>query len=189
MENYPILISFRAPKGTGKTTAAEYLIKEHGFTRISFADPLKDIAKRVTIDGRIDKARDRGLLQFLGTDYYRALDADYWVNQWKQYVTERIELTEGRARIVVDDCRFLNEECAIGFFGGRCAWIDGPTRIEDFSGIQGHISEQLQFDPMNEYKMYNKGDLASFHHQLDTFTHLIERVVAQRKFVDNSRCG
>jgi len=30
-------------KGSGKDTAAEFLIKEHGFIRIAFADPLKDL--------------------------------------------------------------------------------------------------------------------------------------------------
>ena len=79
-----VLVSIRAPKGCGKTTAAQYLEREMGFTRISFADPLKDLVRHVTMDGCIDKVRDRGLLQFIGTDYYRTLDPDYWARQWKQ---------------------------------------------------------------------------------------------------------
>ncbi len=185
--NDVILISLRAPKGVGKTTAAEYLCKEHGFTRISFADPLKDLAKRVTIDGRIDKARDRGLLQFLGTEYYRSFDTDHWTKQWSQRVTERIELTNGTPRIVVDDSRFDNEEAAVGFFGGKSAWIHGPTHIEEYSGIPAHVSEQTVFRPEIDYPLYNNGKLKDFYPQLDIFARWVIACACQG-VVDRSRC-
>jgi len=36
-------IAFAGPRGTGKTTLADYLVKLHGFTRCSLAAPIKRI--------------------------------------------------------------------------------------------------------------------------------------------------
>jgi len=36
-------IAFAGPRGTGKTTLAEYLVQHHGFTRCSLAAPIKRI--------------------------------------------------------------------------------------------------------------------------------------------------
>ena len=40
---YNRIIAISGWKRSGKDTAAEFLIEKHGFTRISFADPLKDM--------------------------------------------------------------------------------------------------------------------------------------------------
>ena len=42
-----ILIGLSGKKGSGKDTVAEFLIKHHNFTRIAFADPIKDIGTAV----------------------------------------------------------------------------------------------------------------------------------------------
>jgi dephospho-CoA kinase len=54
--------------GSGKTTIANKIIKDHDFVRLSFADKLKeDIIKfNLTEDGTIKKSRDRALLQNYG---------------------------------------------------------------------------------------------------------------------------
>src|SRR5690606_32914735 len=39
----PMRIAFAGPRATGKTTLAEYLVKHHGFTRMSLAGPIKRI--------------------------------------------------------------------------------------------------------------------------------------------------
>jgi dephospho-CoA kinase len=38
-------IAFAGKKGSGKTTAAQLLVEEHGFTKVSLATPIKEIAK------------------------------------------------------------------------------------------------------------------------------------------------
>lgn len=51
--------------GSGKTTVAQALVNQHGYTRLALADPLKEMVR--AIRGReIDKAQDRELLQNLG---------------------------------------------------------------------------------------------------------------------------
>jgi len=146
-----VLVSIRGPMGSGKTTAAEILCREHGFTRLSFATPLKKIVERITPDGKIDKARDRALLQFLGTEYFRTIDPDFWVKQWVKAVAERLELTMGECRIVVDDCRFANEVEAVQRLKGHQAYLDVKPQFRlnrlaardgvVAEGIEGHASE------------------------------------------------
>jgi hypothetical protein len=146
------LVSFRGPMGSGKTAAADILVADHGFTKLSFATPLKKIAAQITPDGRIDKARDRELLQFLGTEYFRALDEDYWVKQWVKSVAERLELTTGECRVVADDCRFPNEVAAVRRLGGHEFYLETSLgaralRLQErdgvaVDGIENHPSER-----------------------------------------------
>ncbi len=145
------VVSFRGPMGSGKTTAADILVNDHKFTRLSFADPIKKVASKITPDGTIDKARDRALLQFLGTEYFRALDPDYWVKQWVKAVVNRLDLTYGECRIVVDDCRFGNEVAAVRRLFGHEFYLETKPEARDIrivgrdgvlaKGIAGHSSE------------------------------------------------
>jgi cytidylate kinase len=148
------LVSFRGPMGSGKTTAAGILVADHHFARLSFATPLKKAAMKITPDGCIDKARDRELLQFLGTEYFRALDPEYWIKQWDKAVAERLERTEsGDCRIVVDDCRFPNEVAAVRRLGGHEFYLetslgDRALRLQErdgaaVDGIENHPSERV----------------------------------------------
>ncbi len=58
--------------GAGKTTVAELLVKEFGYTRLSFAEPMK-----VMLDTQTDRAR----LQEFGTDVVRAAGVVVRVDQ------------------------------------------------------------------------------------------------------------
>ena len=42
-----MIIGICGPAGSGKDTAGEYLVKNHGFVRVALADPLKRICKEV----------------------------------------------------------------------------------------------------------------------------------------------
>lgn len=42
-----ILVGLTGNAGHGKSTVADYLVKEHGFQRLSFAGPLKAMARRI----------------------------------------------------------------------------------------------------------------------------------------------
>lgn len=144
------LISFRGRIGSGKSYAADYLCRTYGFKRVAFADPVKDVCKLVTPDGIIDKARDRALMQFIGTEYYRAMDVNHWVNKWKDRVWE---LLGAGVSVVVDDARFPNERKAVKELNGTDVWVQRPEadRLDYLAerdgnvshGIPGHSSEQF----------------------------------------------
>ena len=132
-----ILIGLIGPIGAGKTTLAQRLVDQWGFTRIGFADVLKDEVARTiprtlrayvramypdtaeeNVDGHVHRllwlARDefsRSLLQEWGTELRRADDPDYWVRQW-------VDRARPFPRVVVDDVRFPNEAQMIHTLGG-----------------------------------------------------------------------
>lgn len=107
--------------GSGKTTIAKILEKEHGYTRLSFADPLKEQCAHmihwatpdIPVDRVLHAIHDpqgkhvyRGLLQWYGV-YMRNWDPAYWVRQLEDRILslKRSEVAD----IVIDDLRFPNE--------------------------------------------------------------------------------
>lgn len=116
--------------GSGKSTVANYLVAEHGYTRLSFAGPLKAMLRTlnpylVTENGFVadrlsavlhdvydDEQAVKGgpygkeyrrLLQALGTDCIRAHEPDFWVNAAIN------QMTSPDGLYVFDDVRFPNE--------------------------------------------------------------------------------
>lgn len=82
---------------TGKTTLAERLVKEHGYTRASFAMPLKRLAQEMGVD-----LKNRAALQAFGHGI-REIDPEFWI---KAFVHE---YEADYPRLVVDDMRYENE--------------------------------------------------------------------------------
>lgn len=137
---------------SGKDTVADYLVGYHGFTKTSFADPMREALLR--LDPNIDldgyrmhlstaltalsweeiKARSteiRGLLQRLGTDVVRdMLGQDLWV----EYAMSRLDAD---TPVVFADVRFVNEANAIKLHGGQ-VWRINRTGT---GAVNGHPSE------------------------------------------------
>lgn len=91
-------VGFVGRMQTGKTTSAEYLVNNYGFSRVSIAEPVKEIATRFF---RM-KRKNRRLLQTIGVNM-RQIEPNCWVN----YLTDRVGHMDGD--VVVDDVRFVNE--------------------------------------------------------------------------------
>jgi hypothetical protein len=139
------LISISGLIGSGKDTAADRLVTKHGYQRVSFAKPLKDIAStlfgwdRTMLEGGTPDARSRRemvddwwsekldlevtpryMLQLLGTEVMRnTLHNDIWVLAAERWLT----LQEDDARIVITDARFFNELSMIKSLGGKALGI------------------------------------------------------------------
>ena len=62
MKIKPLLLGLSGGRGSGKTTIANYLVEEYGYSKISFAEPVRDIV------GIIDSSRndDREILANVG---------------------------------------------------------------------------------------------------------------------------
>lgn len=101
---------------SGKTTVADYLCQSYGFTRIKFADPLKDMLRSLglnedEIEGDLKMQpcnllmgqTPRHAMQTLGTEWGRnMIHPNLWTRAWSERA--------GRHQLVVaDDCRFPNE--------------------------------------------------------------------------------
>ena len=126
--------------GSGKGTVADILVEQHNFTKISFADKLKDgVAasfgwNRELLEGDTDESREwretvdefwtnetgreitpRLVLQEFGTDCMRNGFYDgIWVSLIKQEI-----LNNPETNYVVPDVRFKNEIDVINNLGGK----------------------------------------------------------------------
>jgi adenylate kinase family enzyme len=114
------IIGILGPAGSGKSTAATYLVEKYGACRYSFAHPLKKIVRQAfdltkdqvwgsqrikeTVDPRYGVS-PRWLLQRIGTEGIRnTLGSDFW---W-ELCMQQILADEPRIA-VIDDFRFENE--------------------------------------------------------------------------------
>jgi hypothetical protein len=133
-----ILIALTGQQRCGKDSVADRLVERHGFTKISFAAPLKQ-ALRATdpilgfhpyrpgelvrlSEALANESEDsikqlfpeyRRLLEKLGTEGIRAIDDKFWVNAAVERV---IQDPDGEGRYVFPDARFQNEVNAIRTF-------------------------------------------------------------------------
>jgi rhodanese-related sulfurtransferase len=134
-----MIIGFVGFIGSGKDTAADYLVNSHGFRRDSFANTLKDAVAavfgwdRVLLEGRTKEAREwrervdpwwserlgmpkltpRWVLQYWGTDVCRNhFHDDIWIASLEYKMRKTAD------NIVISDVRFPNEIKAIHNAGG-----------------------------------------------------------------------
>lgn len=133
-----MIIGFVGFIGSGKDTAADYLVNFHGFRRESFANTLKDAVSnvfgwdRTLLEGRTKQAREwreqadewwsnrlgktitpRWVLQNWGTDVLRThFHDDIWIASLENKMRKTAD------NIVISDVRFPNEITAIHNAGG-----------------------------------------------------------------------
>lgn len=106
----------------GKSTVAQRLVERHGFTRVRFAEPLKDMLitmglTREQVDGpQAIRARPSKLLggkspryamQMLGTEFRDLIDKLLWARITRKRITDAIQ--RGVTKFVIDDMRFPHE--------------------------------------------------------------------------------
>jgi hypothetical protein len=133
-----MIIGFVGFIGSGKDTAADYLVNFHGFRRDSFANTLKDAVSavfgwdRTLLEGRTKEAREwreqvdfwwsnrlgrqitpRWILQYWGTEVCRqGFHDDIWIASLEN------KMRKTKDNIVISDVRFPNEIKAIHSAGG-----------------------------------------------------------------------
>jgi hypothetical protein len=153
-------ICFIGKAGAGKSTAAEFL-EGAGYTRCSFAAPLKDIAAQIWGE---EARADRSKLIGLGMAV-REIDPDAWANL---LLREQVHYFG----TVIDDCRFGNEYWplkAAGFVFIRVQAEEGE-RVRRLQGNGKEITvEQMQSaseceldDVPADYYISNNGDYDTF---------------------------
>lgn len=135
------IVAFAGRKQSGKTTCAEalrnlynyYAVNKDGAKIYSFADPLKkDICMNIlglsydqcygTDDNKNELTNNfwedkqlsaREVMQFVGTDIFRKMQNDVWVNATLNKIKE-----EEPELAIISDCRFPNEVMAVKNAGG-----------------------------------------------------------------------
>jgi len=139
-----MIVGFVGFIGSGKDTAADYLVNFHGFRRDSFANTLKDAVAnvfgwdRTLLEGRTAEARawreevdtwwaerlnmpnltPRWILQYWGTEVCRqGFHDDIWIASVEN------KMRKTKDSIVISDVRFPNEIQAIHNAGGIVIWV------------------------------------------------------------------
>ena len=132
-------------QSSGKDTIADYLIKDHGFIRLSFASAVKDIISimfgwsRKKLEGLTKEDRDwreeidewwsktlkipnlspRYVMQYIATDIFRKhFHPDIWVKIVENELNKILEINLNQ-NIIISDCRFENEINMIIRLGGK----------------------------------------------------------------------
>lgn len=126
--------------GAGKDTLALALVEQAGFTRLSFADALKE-ELAASLDISLEelnqrKGQLRSALQELGS-VRRGQDEDYWVKQW----CRRRVLIEGP--VVCPDMRYPNE----AFFGLESGGLLLRVAVPEEERIARLRARDGRFDP------------------------------------------
>jgi hypothetical protein len=166
-----MIIGFVGFIGSGKDTAADYLVNFHEFRRDSFANTLKDAVSavfgwdRVLLEGRTAEAREwreqvdpwwaerlkmphltpRWVLQYWGTEVCRqGFHDDIWIASVENKMRKTTD------NIVISDVRFPNEIKAIHNAGGKVIrvkrgpepeWYDAAVSVN--KGERGNMSWAL----------------------------------------------
>jgi hypothetical protein len=151
-----MIIGLTGLAGSGKSVVADILVNEFGFTRVKFADPLKNMLRTLLgdmghipedvermIEGDLKEVplpelgvTPRHLMITLGTEWGRhQVRKDLWVRLWAARA-------ERFPRVVADDVRFPNEVRMLAEVGGALWRIERPGIV-----AADHVSEQLQAKP------------------------------------------
>jgi hypothetical protein len=178
-----MIIGFVGFIGSGKDTAADYLVNFHGFRRDSFANTLKDAVShvfgwdRTLLEGRTKEAREwreqvdewwaerlnlphltpRWVLQYWGTEVCRkGFNDDIWIASLENKMRKTTD------NIVISDVRFPNEIAAIHNAGGmvvrvkRGADPEWYGAAESFNkGPNGNATWSLSKNKLDQLKIHS----------------------------------
>jgi hypothetical protein len=152
--------------GTGKTTAAEYLVEYQDYLRESFGQPIKDIC--MALFGKLE----RDAMQSMGL-VARSVDPYVFVRLLDRRIAERPEA----APFVVDDLRYETEASYAEGEGFVMVRITAPplvrqARLQQLGKWTGevamhHVSEtELDSYPC-KYTYQNSGDVLGLYEFLE----------------------
>ena len=183
MTPLPRVIAFTGKAGAGKSTAANWILRNHPKAmKMSFAQPLKKMFYELIrqsipkawphtpieyIDGALKEEpipflsnrTGRELMQSLGTEWGRnTVQPDFWVN----IAQGKLERLLGDRRVasdtpqilaVYDDVRFQNEADMIRSYGGLIVNIQRPLTKTTSDTTTNHASENQYLVP--DIVLYN----------------------------------
>jgi hypothetical protein len=139
-------IAFGYGMRVGKDTAANYMMKQVGGKKLSFAHDLYDILHYAQDKCGFKKEKDRKFLQFIGTEWARSIDTNVWIKSV-------LDKSSGTGNFYVSDLRFKNEFDALKANGWTCVKIiRNDNFVKDSSSSEtSHISE-TELDSLSDHE-------------------------------------
>ena len=92
------MVALAGPRGSGKTTIAQYLVDDHGFERLAFSDVLREMAMLAGSE----RVNDRQYLSDLGR-VLRFYEPEFLLNAM------RTKISQSNKKMVIEDVRFPEE--------------------------------------------------------------------------------
>jgi dephospho-CoA kinase len=158
---------------SGKDTVAQILVNKYGFTRVAFADKIREflyelnpvikdgVKLREFVDAhgwdvaKVQESEVRRLLQEIGLTARKIFGDSFWINQALNPHIYEHPIVGVNKDIVVTDVRFTNEAEIIKSLGGKI-WRIKRNGVE---AVNNHVSEH----EMDGYKvdsiLVNRGTL------------------------------
>jgi len=166
---------------TGKDTIADHLVKHYGFTRVAFADPIREALYKLNPKIRLAESSGvslahavdsvgwdsvkvlspdvRELLQRMGTEVGREIFGEnFWVDQAMQKALQH-------DKAVITDVRYPNELKAVLEASGR-VWRVVKDSVK---AVNIHPSETSLDDYQFEYIIFNNDTIESLYESVDDF--------------------
>ena len=177
--NEMTLIGLTGLAGTGKNTAAYYLVERYGFVECAFAEPLRDMACQLVEYAGLDYAwvtepglknqqlpgfgfSARQFMQRVGTEAVRALDPNAWVSALARHMGLGDGMVPVHDRIVITDVRFPNEAAWLKLNGGHLLRLKRAAAAP----VAAHESER-HVEAFEAFDIDNDGTLHQLHTRLD----------------------
>lgn len=193
-----ILIGLVGSIGSGKDTAADFLVNNYEFRRESFAASLKDVLSAVfgwdreMLEGKTPESRawrdqidqwwshrlsianftPRWALQNWGTEVVRNhFHEEIWIASLEN------KLRNYTGNVVISDARFTNEVESIQQQGGIIVKIHRDTQTNLSTTIQKHSSEQEWTLIKPNFTINNNGTVKELYSQLrsQVLDHLVSK--------------
>lgn len=169
---------------SGKDTIADHLVKQHGYVRVAFADPLKEAAA-ILLNRSIDDCHGRHgydreqmmpewgfsmrwFLQIFGTECLRQqVHPDFWIKRMEILLTAEVAHRDEANlnpdfKVVITDCRFENEAAMIREKGGTIVEV----RRNGLTGSQ-HVSDKGVTLTLDDLIVPNNGTLQELYALID----------------------
>lgn len=156
----PKIVGLAGKKQVGKDTVAKYLSLKYGYQKLAFGDFVKNEVKTMLkavgiIYQEEDKEKFRWLLQRWG-DFRKEQDPQYWIKKVFHEVQKY-------PRVVISDCRFINEIEEVKKRGGVVFKIIRNTNLKDSHPSEKEIDLYQNFDAIIE----NNGTIEELYQKID----------------------
>lgn len=168
----PPLIGLAGKAGSGKDVVGRWLQMKYGYSRLAFADPVRQMAQMLfnipathVVDRALkeqplpewDGLSPRRIMQLLGTEVGRAIHADVWVKA-------AVRRMEAGKKYVITDVRFPNELAEIRKRGGEVWWVERSQTTP----VPDHASERGVVRADCDIAVENNGTLDNLYDAIDS---------------------
>lgn len=158
----PIRVAFTGKSGSGKSTAAEYLLNRVSpSVRLSFAQPIKDLVALAYPDAKKGTQFYRKMCQDVG-HAMRSIDEDFWVSAFSTISTPYRGIS-----IIVDDLRYPNEAKMLAKVAFHVVRIERPDNPIALSGEAAAHESEKYVGGLGDTVIINDGSKEEFYKKLE----------------------